>query len=85
MRSATLVPYLRSKTQISAISFEDRLLVQRVTFCCDTIKGWGKGLRHLFIKLETTSDLIALLYKPIVCKIIRSSVKGGTVSENNSM
>ena len=81
MRSATLVPHLRSKTQISAISFEDRLLVQRVTFCCDAIKG----LRHLFIKLETTSDLIALLYKPIVCKIIRSSVKGDRVSENNSM
>ena len=81
MRSATLVPHLRSKTQISAIPFEDRLFVQRVTFCCDAIRG----LRHLFIKLETTSDLIALLYKPIVCKIIRSSVKGGTVSENNSM
>ena len=59
MRSATLVPHLRSKTQISAISFEDRLLVQKVTFCCDAIKG----LRHLFIKLETTSDLIALYWK----------------------
>lgn len=59
MRSATLVPHLKSKTQISAISFEDRLLVQKVTFCCDAIKG----LRDLFIKLETTSDLIALYLK----------------------
>lgn len=70
MRSATLVPHLRSKTQISVISFEDRLLVQKVTFCCDAIKG----LRHLFIKLETTSDLIALYWKTVKDQLFSDSL-----------
>ena len=74
MRSATLVPHLRSKTQISVISFEDRLLVQKVTFCCDAIKG----LRHLFIKLETTSDLIAL-YR----KTVKDQLFSGSLSRTN--
>lgn len=70
MRSATLVPQLRSKTQISVISFEDRLVVQKVTFCCDPIKG----LRHLFIKLETTSDLIALYWKTVKDQLFSDSL-----------